>query len=452
MIKNDKCVTCNGNGAESNNNYLPEPCTGCEEFISTTCVIYDGPDTECIKIPNGANLTEIIKGLDEIICLLAEGGDYSDYDFSCLNYLNIKSEQQFVELISDIICQILGDMRPGNIISLTQIIDMINNALHPKFTFPDCAEPLVNLPPDSSLEVVITALRSAICLHKDRLDNLAQAVDSLTNRVNIIEGDIVNIKSTLANHEQRITILEARPIPNNTDELVKVSPTDTTAGYLISKIDTAGSNVIVTQVNPGSNEKIALNVNIPPYTDEKVKVWSGDTEGFLEGKITSVNAPGINLVTARDGNVIKTTPTLLYDQIAAQVLNLFVTIPGLKDQFCQLVYDCIDIVVPCTPPATLVVTEAGVDYISVQWSVLPGNQTVGYKLEYKLASSPAGWTVIDLPATASTYKITGLNPGTAYNIRIKTDCGVKQSNYTISDPDPAITNCPIPTNLNVTFS
>lgn len=451
MANKEKCSSCNNETAPQNNNYLPEGCEGCEDIVPAECVIYTGPDTDCIKIPNGATLDAIIKGLDEIICILAEGGDYREYDFGCLDYLNIQSEQQFVETISAILCEILGDQRPGNITSLTEIINLINQLGNPLFTFPNCAEPLVNLPPNSTLSTVLAALRAAICLHRQQIDDLEDKVGDLENRVEVVEQNIIDINTTLGDHETRITILEEATPGILTDELVKVSPNDTTAGYLLSKFDTAGSNVAITEVNDGGNEKVKLTVTIPPVVDEKVKTWSGDTAGFLEGKITSVNAPGINLVTARDGNVMKVTPTLLYDQIAAQVLNLFITTPGLNTQFCQMVADCIGVLVPCDPPAELVVIEAGVDYITVQWTVIPGSQLEGYSLEYKEVSDVA-YTVLNLPATASQHKITGLLPGTAYNIRIKTQCGVRDSNYTISDPNPAITNCPIPTNLNVTFS
>lgn len=450
MAKKDKCTSCNNETAPQNNNYLPD-CEGCEDIVPANCVVYTGPDTDCIKIPNGAYLDDIIKGLDEIICLLAEGGDYREYDFACLDYLNIQSEQQFVETISAIICEILGDQRPGNITSITELLNLINQLGNPLFTFPPCAEPLVNLPLNSNLTTVLTALRDAICLHRQQIDDLDDKVGDIENRVEVIEQEIIDINNTLEDHETRITILENAPPGILTDELVKVSPNDTTAGYLLSKFDTAGSNVQITEINNGANEKVRLTVNIPTVTDEKVKTWSGDTAGFLEGKVTSVNSAGINLVTARDGNVLKITPTLLYDQIAAQVLNLIITTPGLNNQFCQAVAACIGAIVPCDPPAELVVTEAGVDYITVQWTVIPGSQLEGYSLEYKKTTDTA-YTVLNLPATASQHKITGLLPGTAYNIRIKTQCGVRDSNYTISDPNPAITSCPIPTNLNVTFS
>lgn len=450
-MKNKKNSNCNNGSVEPNNNYLPQPCPGCEDSLPTSCTFYDGPDTECLGITKPATLNDIIEGLDTAICLLAEGGDYSEYDFGCLSEYNIQSEQQFVEFISALLCEILGEQRPGNITSLTEIINMINNLATPKFTFPNCAEPLVNLPPDSSLLAVLTALRTAICNHKTRLDAIDTLIDDINTEIDNINTELGDINNILVDHENRITILEARPIGILTDELVKVSPTDTTAGYLLSKFDTAGSNITISQVNAGSNEKIKLTVAIPTVVDEKVKVWSGDTSGFLEGKVTSVNNTGITLVTARDGNVMKTTPTLLFDIIAGQVLNQIVTKTILKEQFCNLVAECIDQIVPCNPPGELLVTAAGSDYITVQWTSVPTTTATNYILEYKLASVST-WTVINIPNTETSYTIENLLPGTEYNIRIKTECQFNQSNYTVSNPNPAVTSCPIPQNLEVTFT
>ncbi len=448
-MPNKKNSKCNNNSVEPNLNYLPEPCEGCEEVIDAHCVQYNGPDTECIHIPSGSRLDTVIEGLDSVICLLAEGGDYSDYDFACLD--EIQSEQQFVELISSIICEILGTQTPGNITSLSYIIDLINNLATPHFTFTDCAEPLVNLPPDSLLLDVLIALRAAICAHKERLDNIDTEISDITTHLTIIDTEITDIQTELNDHEERIEILEGRPIPNNTDEHVKVSPTDTTAGYLLSKFDTAGSNVAITQQNAGSNEKLRLTVTIPTVTDHFVGTWSGDVPGFLEGKIDSDNATGISLLTHRSGNIIRITPTLLFDQITTGVLNQITTNTTAHEQFCNIVAECIGVLIPCAPPAELNVTEAGVDYITVQWPAAPQSSTTGYFLEYKKATD-TNYIVINIDPTQGTYKIIGLTPGTDYNIRIKTKCGISNSNYTISNPSPATTSCPIPTNLNVSFS
>lgn len=449
--KNKDCKNCNNNAAEYSNNYLPDSCPGCEDNIDSECVFYTGDDTTCLGIKKGQDLETIIQGLDQVICLLAEGGDYRDYDFGCLSDLGIQSEQQFVEQISSILCEILGDQQPGSITSLTEIINLINNSINPTFTYSDCAESLVNLPADSSLSVVLAALRSAICAHKTEITNLQTIVNDLEDRVDIIEDSIIDINITLGDHEVRITTLENATPGIGTDELVKVSPNDTTPGYLLSKIDTAGSNIVITEVNDGSNEKVAFNVTIPTIVDEKVKVWSGDTTGFLEGKVTSNSTTGIDLVTNRVGNQLVINPTLLFDIIASQTLNLFITDPTLNGQLCSAIAACIGVLVPCSAPASLDITEVSNTTITVQWTVIPGNTIQGYLLEYKLTTDIA-YTVINLPPTASQYTIPGLLPGTDYNIRIKTDCGITESNYTSSDPNPASTTCPIPTNLNVTFS
>lgn len=83
----------------------------------------------------------------------------------------------------------------------------------------------------------------------------------------------------------------------NTDELVKVSADDTTAGYLDGKL-VAGANITLTVLNPGANE--TLQISSDPGADELVKVSANDTTpGYLNGKL--VAGTGITLTEQNDG-------------------------------------------------------------------------------------------------------------------------------------------------------
>lgn len=85
----------------------------------------------------------------------------------------------------------------------------------------------------------------------------------------------------------------------DTDELVKVSGNDTTAGFLNGKL-VAGANITLTEQNDGANESLEVAAVVPPSSDELVAVSANDTTpGFLNGKL--VAGDGVTLTEQNDG-------------------------------------------------------------------------------------------------------------------------------------------------------
>lgn len=48
----------------------PQPCEGtpCSEVMNTACVIYDGPDIECLGIQTGMTMNQILQVLANVVC------------------------------------------------------------------------------------------------------------------------------------------------------------------------------------------------------------------------------------------------------------------------------------------------------------------------------------------------------------------------------------------------
>lgn len=85
----------------------------------------------------------------------------------------------------------------------------------------------------------------------------------------------------------------------NDSNLVKISGTDTTAGFLGVKL-AAGSGIAFTTLNPGANEVISISAP-GSTTDEKVKVSATDTTpGYLLSKLTA--GTGITLTQNNTGS------------------------------------------------------------------------------------------------------------------------------------------------------
>jgi len=97
------------------------------------------------------------------------------------------------------------------------------------------------------------------------------------------------------------------PGGNATDELVKITAADTTAGYLGAKV-AAGTGIQLTTTNPGANETLTIACTVVDL-DVKVKVSANDTTaGFLNGKL--VAGTGITFTENNDGGDETLTVTL----------------------------------------------------------------------------------------------------------------------------------------------
>jgi hypothetical protein len=88
------------------------------------------------------------------------------------------------------------------------------------------------------------------------------------------------------------------PGGNATDEKIKITAADTTAGYLGAKV-AAGTGIQLTTTNPGANETLTIACTVVDL-DVKVKVSANDTTaGFLNGKL--VAGTGITFTENNDG-------------------------------------------------------------------------------------------------------------------------------------------------------
>ena len=74
---------------------------------------------------------------------------------------------------------------------------------------------------------------------------------------------------------------------------------------------------------------------------------------------------------------------------------------------------------PCMMPTGLTVTNIDTNSATVSW--IPGGSETSWELQYKTAVSSNWGSEISVAAT--TYNLTGLTPGTMYEVRVKSDCG-----------------------------
>ena len=158
---------------------------GCDP-ISSNCVIWQGPDIECIDLCKGDTVSDVVYALAKELCTLMDTFKIDNYDLSCLNLAECEPAdfQALLQLLINKICECCNETpipgpTPGTV------------------GCPDC-------------EVTICEAFYYTNPQGDQVTTmqLVDYVQAIGNRVCSIITEIATINLTLTNHENRITILE----------------------------------------------------------------------------------------------------------------------------------------------------------------------------------------------------------------------------------------------------
>ncbi len=162
---------------------------GCNP-ISSNCVIWQGPDIECIKLCKGDTVSDVVSKLATELCMLMDMTNLTSYDLTCLNVPKCDPDnfQGLIQLIVDKLCVLL-DAQPA---SGNRVIGSGSDTIVP------IAECFYY---KTELGDIVTTMP---------VSDYARAIG---NRVCNISAEILAINEILANHETRITDLENTPLP-----------------------------------------------------------------------------------------------------------------------------------------------------------------------------------------------------------------------------------------------
>lgn len=81
---------------------------GCGTNLSSNCVIWQGPDIECLQLCKGDSISEVIYKLATEVCSIINTLNISEYDFSCfaLGVLAPEDFQSLIQIMIERICKL----------------------------------------------------------------------------------------------------------------------------------------------------------------------------------------------------------------------------------------------------------------------------------------------------------------------------------------------------------
>jgi len=180
--------------------------------ISSSCVIWQGPDITCINLCKGDTVNAVVYKLATELCALMEQFDISNYDLECLN-LNCPPDnfQTLIQILIDKICALEDccNQTPGT----------------ERLGCPDCV-----------VDICEAFWYTSPTGDLIKTMQLTDYVKAIGNKVCTIVQQIATINATLVSYNIRITALENAPPPTfNLPEItpICVLPSTSTAMNLV---------------------------------------------------------------------------------------------------------------------------------------------------------------------------------------------------------------------------
>lgn len=393
--------------------------------MSSNCVIWQGPDIECISLCKGDTITDVVYKLATELCTLMDTFNISNYDLTCFNLAQCAPEDftALINLLIEHICA-LENATPTLSTSTTGCPDCVVNI---------CSQFYYT----NELGDLVTTMQ------------LRDYVLAIGNRVCTIIGQITTINTTLADHEDRITDLENAPVPTY------VLPTLTPVCI--------GPDPLTLDVFTAALEQVFCDLQV--HTGDPVTIMTAINHS-IAGLSTMNKLCGSGLMNSIPGWV--STPS----SMAQSLQNLWLTVADMRCVIQNILLNCcntdcnaIDIVLggSLSSPTDLVLTFGG--SIPNNWQDAPGGSTI------EITDAIGGTETINgviLKAgyynAANPYFRTLVTANGAYNLTIKvtyrfydpvadaTCEGISQLLILGANTCPTLVLTPGYTNLAITFA
>lgn len=166
-------------------NYDNSPCSP----ISSNCVIWQGPNLDCIKLCTGDTVSDVVAKLATELCTIMDQLNISNYDLSCFDLVGCKPDtyQAFLQFLIDQVCNL------NNIVGSQSSNNSGSTKEDPLITVAPCF--VVNGVTVMTLTQYVIAIGLRVCNIVDQIADIQTQIDNLQIQVNSLEV-IVNEGNT----------------------------------------------------------------------------------------------------------------------------------------------------------------------------------------------------------------------------------------------------------------
>jgi hypothetical protein len=378
--------------------------------ISTSCVIWQGPDIPCIDLCAGDSIDEVVFKLATLLCDVTENVlDITTLEFACFIQSGIEDPQtlkQLLQLIINKVCYLEANSGAGS-----------GNTGRPGTSLSDTYVPL---PPclyftNSNGDLVTIMLFTDYLLYlANTICTVILDINGINSNISILSNDITTLQLQVANlysytHEIYVTSqCASAPTPGQT-LLIQDAFANLEASYC-NMLSSVGISTLLFA---------AVNRQCPSLATSPVLFGSG-LMGDIPGWVT--------------------TPTTAADAIN----NLWLTICDMRNQLVS--YFSIPPAVPCVlaVPENVTVLTIGTAYSTITWTATSyaGIEVpTGYRIEVFewSGTAPTGPSLFDNIYSASTFtaniSAVGIVVGTQYVVYVHAiySCGESNGAPVVSD-------------------
>jgi hypothetical protein len=166
-------------------NFDNSPCSP----ISSNCVIWQGPNLDCIKLCTGDTVSDVVAKLATELCTIMDQLNISNYDLSCFDLVGCKPDtyQAFLQFLIDQVCNL------NNIVGGQSSNNPDETKNDPFITVAPCF--IVNGITVMTLTEYVIAIGIRVCNLVDQVADIQTQIDNLQLQVDSLEV-IVNEGST----------------------------------------------------------------------------------------------------------------------------------------------------------------------------------------------------------------------------------------------------------------
>ncbi len=269
--------------------------------VSSNCVIWQGPDIECINLCKGDTITDVVYKMAVELCVIMEAFDLTQYDLSCFQQ-SVGTPQTFKELIQKIIDKICL-LDGGN-------VQAYSAARVASF----------EVSPGSESIVTVAEPFKYVNQYGDTVSTMtvSEYAVAIGNKVAQHITDISGIQKAIVSQAARLTALEAAPEP--TLELPTIVPKG-----VLPKIATSIDTVLESLESQFVQLRNATGTPNEIYTNvQKQPAGINEAKSLANSSTTMSSLPGWTSTIANQADSVGNIWIAISD-LRAAVQNLVAT-------------------------------------------------------------------------------------------------------------------------------